>query len=84
MVEVPTHSKLSKEQFLTAYGNGIKVIDTRNKVDFANGFLPNSYNIQNNNSIATWAGWLLNYQEQFILVADDNEMDGLMLSLIHI
>ncbi|MBY0542659.1 MAG: MBL fold metallo-hydrolase [Sphingobacteriaceae bacterium] len=84
LVEVPKHSKLSKEQFLTAYGNGIKVIDTRNKVDFANGFLPNSYNIQNNNSIATWAGWLLNYQEQFILVADDNEMDGLTRKLMRI
>lgn len=84
LVEVPKHSKLSKEQFLTAYGKGIKVIDTRNKVDFANGFLPNSYNIQNNNSIATWAGWLLNYQEQFILVADDNEMDGLTRKLMRI
>lgn len=84
LVEVPKHSKLSKEQFLIAYGNGIKVIDTRNKVDFANGFLPNSYNIQNNNSIATWAGWLLNYQEQFILVADDNEMDGLTRKLMRI
>ncbi|MEO5967440.1 MAG: MBL fold metallo-hydrolase, partial [Ferruginibacter sp.] len=33
--EVPQHTELSKDQFLKAYNDGIKVIDTRNKLDFA-------------------------------------------------
>ncbi|SFT06374.1 MBL fold metallo-hydrolase [Sphingobacterium wenxiniae] len=84
LVEVPKHPKLSKEQFLTAYHNGLKVIDTRNKTDFAKGFIPGSINIQGNNSFSTWAGWLLNYQEQFILVAHDNQMEDLTRKLMRI
>jgi len=84
LVEVPKHPKLSKEQFLTAYHNGLQVIDTRNKTDFAKGFIPGSINIQGNNSFSTWAGWLLNYQEQFILVAHDNQMEDLTRKLMRI
>jgi hydroxyacylglutathione hydrolase len=84
LVEVPKHPKLSKEQFQGAYKDGLKVIDTRNKVDFAKGFLPNSINIQGNNSFSTWAGWLLNYQEQFILVANQSQMEDLTRKLMRI
>ncbi|HUH25190.1 MAG TPA: MBL fold metallo-hydrolase [Flavobacterium sp.] len=84
LVEVPKHPKLSKEQFLSAYEKGIKVIDTRNKIDFANGFIPNTLNIQGNNTLSTWAGWLLNYQEQFILVADDHQIEDLTRKLMRI
>ncbi|NLN25374.1 MAG: MBL fold metallo-hydrolase [Bacteroidetes bacterium] len=84
LIEVPKHPKLSKEQFISAYEKGIKVIDTRNKDDFAKGFIPGSLNIQGNNSFSTWAGWLLNYQEQFILVADDKQMEDLTRKLMRI
>lgn len=84
LVEVPQHPKLSNEAFKKAYNDGIKVIDTRNKVDFANGFLPHSINIQHNNSLATWAGWILNYQEQFILVANAEEMEEITRKLMRI
>lgn len=84
LVEVPKHPKLSKEQFLTAYDNGLKVIDARVKTDFAKGFIPESINIQGNNSFSTWAGWLLNYQEQFILIADDNQIEDLTRKLMRI
>ena len=62
LVEVPKHPKLSPAQFRSAYQKGIKVIDTRNKADFAKGFIPGSLNIQGNDSFSTWCGWLLNYQ----------------------
>lgn len=84
LIEVPKHQKLSKEQFLSAYQKGITVIDTRNKADFAKGFIQGSLNIQGNNSFSTWCGWLLNYQEQFILVADDDEMEDLTRKLMRI
>ncbi len=84
LVAVPKHPKLSKEDFLNAYANGLKVIDARNKVDFAEGFIPGSLNIQGNNSFSTWAGWLLNYQEQFMLVCDDNQIEDLTRKLMRI
>jgi hydroxyacylglutathione hydrolase len=84
LTEVPTHNKLTKETFIDAYNKGIKVIDTRNKFDFAKGHLPGSINIQGNNSFATWCGWILNYEEQFILVADEGQMDDLTRKLMRI
>lgn len=84
LIEVPKHPQLSREQFLSAYQKGIKVIDTRNKTDFAKGFLPGSLNIQDNNSFSTWAGWLLNYEEQFILVAEGSQMEELTRKLMRI
>ena len=84
LVAVPNHPKLSKEQFLSAHKKGIKLIDTRNKLDFAEGHIPNSLNIQGNNSFSTWAGWLMNYEEQFMLVANEDEMDDLTRKLMRI
>lgn len=84
LIEVPQHEKLTADSFKQAYQDGIKVIDTRNKVDFAKGFLPSSINIQHNNSLATWAGWILNYQEQFMLVAQPDEMEEITRKLMRI
>lgn len=84
LIEIPKHPELSSAQFLQAYSDGIKVIDTRNKVDFAKGFISGSINIQHNNSLSTWAGWFLNYQEQFILVAKADEMEEITRKLMRI
>lgn len=84
LVQVPDQTKLSKEQFLTAYNNGMTVIDARAKENFAEGFLPNSINIEDNKTFSTWAGWVLNYQEQFILVAGDNQIEDLTRKLMRI
>lgn len=84
LVEVPKHPKLDKTDFLAAYHNGLKVIDTRNKVDFAKGFISGSINIQGNNSFSTWMGWLLNYEDQFVLVADEGKMEDLTRKLMRI
>lgn len=84
LVEVPKHAKLSNKEFLSAYKNGIRVIDTRDKVDFSEGFVFGSLNIQNNNSFSTWAGWLLDYQEQFMLVAAEDQMEDITRKLMRI
>lgn len=84
LVEVPKHPKLSKAQFLSAYEKGLKVIDTRPKSEFSKGFLPDSLNIQGNNAFSTWCGSLLDYQEQFILVADRDHMEELTRKLMRI
>lgn len=84
LVAVPGHPKLTKEQFLSAYNKGITVVDTRSKTAFAKGFIPGSFNIRGNNSFATWAGWMLNYQEQFMLVADEAQIEDLTRKLMRI
>lgn len=84
LVEVPQHPKLTQEQFLKAYNKGMTVIDTRNKMSFAKGYLPHTLNIQHNNSFATWAGWFLNYEEQFILITDEENIEELTRKLMRI
>lgn len=84
LTEVPKHRKLSNDDFLEAYQKGMTVIDTRSKYDFADGFIDGSINIQGNNSFATWCGWLLNYEDPFILVAEENQMDDLTRKLMRI
>lgn len=84
LTDVPTHPKLSETEFLQKYNEGIKVIDTRNKVEFAKGFIPGSINIQNNKTLSTWAGWLLNYDEDFVNVAPEEEMEEITRKLMRI
>jgi len=84
LIEVPRHPELSGEEFLSAYRKGIRVIDTRNKEDFAKGFIPGSLNVQGNNSFSTWLGWLLDYEEQFMLVAGDEQIEDLTRKLMRI
>lgn len=84
LTEVPRHKELSKNEFLEAYRTGITVVDTRNKVNFAAGFLPGSLNIQGNNAFATWCGWFLKYEEPFILIADASQMEDLTRKLMRI
>lgn len=84
LIEVPKHPKLSREQLQSAIAKGIRIIDTRHKNEFVKGYIPGSINIQGNNSFSTWCGWLLNYQEQFILVADAKQMEDLTRKLMRI
>ena len=67
-----------------ALARNIKLIDTRDKSEFAKGFIPGSINIQGNNSFATWAGWFLNYEEPFILLTDESQLDDLTRKLMRI
>ena len=59
LTEVPKLKELSSAELQAAMNKGIKLIDARNKTDFAAGFIPGSINIQGNNAFATWAGWFL-------------------------
>lgn len=84
LTSVPKHSKLTKEQFLKAYNQGMKIIDTRPIAEFAQGHLPKTLNIVNNNAFATWMGWFMNYDEPFILIADDSKIEDLTKKLMRI
>ena len=84
LTEVPKLKKLSNQEMNEALNKGVKLIDARNKFDFAKGFIPGSINIQGNNAFATWAGWYLNYEEPFMLLADESQLDDLTRKLMRI
>lgn len=84
LTAVPKLRKLNNHEMLEAMNQGVKLIDTRNKDQYAKGFIPGSINIQGNNSFATWAGWFLNYEEPFMLVADEGQLDDLTRKLMRI
>jgi hydroxyacylglutathione hydrolase len=84
LTSVPKIPKLSVAQLDAALMKGIKVIDTRLKTDFANGFIPGTINIQGNNAFGTWMGWFVTYDEPFILVADGSKLDDLTRKLMRI
>jgi hydroxyacylglutathione hydrolase len=84
LTEVPKLKKLTNNILTKALAKGIKLIDARDKTAFAKGFIPGSINIQGNNSFATWAGWFLNYEEPFILLADKEQLDDLTRKLMRI
>lgn len=84
LTEVPKLKQLSTDELKAAMDKGTKLIDARNKAEFAEGFIPGSINIQGNNAFATWAGWFLTYEEPFILLAAPDQLDDLIRKLMRI
>jgi hydroxyacylglutathione hydrolase len=84
LTKVPQPKKISSNQLNAAIAAGVKLIDTRDKSEFAKGYIPGSINIQGNNSFGTWAGWFLNYEEAFILLAEESQLENLTRMLMRI
>ncbi|WP_343674211.1 rhodanese-like domain-containing protein [Chitinophaga sp.] len=84
LTEVPELKELNKEELKAALTKGYKIIDTRDKETFAAGYIPGSINIQDNNSFNTWAGWVLDYDTPFILLAKPFQLEELTRKLMRI
>lgn len=84
LTSVPKLKQLSNAEMTDAMSKGIKLIDARVKTEFAKGYIPGSINIQGNNSFATWAGWFLSYDEPFMLLSDEFQLDDLTRKLMRI
>jgi hydroxyacylglutathione hydrolase len=84
MTEVPQVKKLDQEAFTKAKVEGLKIIDTRTPEEFAKGFLKGTLNVTNNNSFSTWMGWYMNYEESFVLVTEENQVEDLTRKLMRI
>lgn len=84
LTEVPKLKKLEYTELVAALAKGTKLIDARDKTEFSKGFIPGSINIQGNNSFATWAGWFLTYEEPFVLLAEEAQLDDLTRKLMRI
>ncbi len=81
---IPHPARLTLTQFDKALNDNIKLIDTRDKIAFAGGHIKDSINIQDNSAFSTWAGWILDYDKPFMLVASENRIEELTKSLIRI
>ncbi|MBS4035565.1 MAG: MBL fold metallo-hydrolase [Ignavibacterium sp.] len=81
---IPRPGRLSIQQFEQHAEAGVKIIDTRNKISFAGGHFPDSINIQDNSVFSTWAGWILDYQNPFLLITRDERIEDLTKALIRI
>jgi hydroxyacylglutathione hydrolase len=51
---------------------GTLVVDTRLAADYAVGAIPGTLNIPLGRSFTTWAGWLIPYDQDFVLIVDDH------------
>lgn len=84
LTSVPALKRLSVEEVRAAMAAGTVLVDTRPKAEFAQGHIPGSLNIQGNNAFATWAGWFLDYDKPFILLAAEPTHDDLTRKLMRI
>jgi hydroxyacylglutathione hydrolase len=80
LTEVPKHPTITLDEIATDE----ILVDTRNKVEFANGHLPKSINIQNNNSLANWAGWMLPYEKPLVLIGEEVDKEDITRKLMRI
>lgn len=54
-------------------GTDVAMVDTRTAEAFAKGHVPGTINIPLNKSLSTWAGWLVPYDVDIQLIADDEK-----------
>lgn len=84
LTSVPNYKELETNEFVSHYQNNVTVIDTRLKIEFAKGFIPNSINIQNNKAFSNWAGWILDYNNPFILIVSKDQLEDVTRKLMRI
>ena len=84
LVTVPKLAKLNKQETDNAIQNGLIVIDTRPKSVSGKGFIPGSLLIENMKTFSTFMGSLVDYQNQIILVAEENQIEDLTRKLMRI
>ncbi|MCC7003902.1 MAG: MBL fold metallo-hydrolase [Gemmatimonadaceae bacterium] len=68
----PTPTKGERATLARAFGQGVVVIDTRSAARFAEAHVPGTLNIPMSKTFSTWAGWLVRYDLDIHLIADDH------------
>lgn len=84
LTEVPEIKNLSIEEYKKAKNNDLAFIDSRPKEKYYEHFEVGTLNIPNNNSFATWMGWFMSYDENFVLIAESDEVEELTRKLMRI
>jgi hydroxyacylglutathione hydrolase len=68
--EIGTLPRLDLAGLEQALANGTAVLDVRSTADFAAGHIPSTLNMPVGTSLSKWAGTLLSYDQDIILLAD--------------
>ena len=84
LTTVPRPERLSPAAFEKAFQQGLKIVDTRHKNDFAAGHIPGTLNIQYNNAFPNWMGWFMSYDQPFVLIAAEEQHEELVRMLMRI
>jgi hydroxyacylglutathione hydrolase len=82
--DLPKPHQFTPSQFRQKLSEGTLLVDTRDKLAFAGGHVKGSINIPGNKNFSTWTGWLLPYDQDFILLASPEQVDDLVTQLIRI
>jgi len=73
----PSPPRLDAGKLPDHLAKGRFVVDIRRAAAFATGHVPGTVNIPINGSFATWAGWLMPYDADVFLLADQGERGAL-------
>ncbi len=82
--DIPEVKKLSMDELIAFMNKDIPVVDTRQREFFSRAHIPGALNIHDNNSFSNWAGWILEYDQPFVLIASENRINDLTRALIRI
>jgi hydroxyacylglutathione hydrolase len=70
---LPVLKPLSASEVNALMNEGVVVLDVRHGKLFGAGHIPNSYGIRVDAPLTTWAGWLIPFGSQIVLVAESTE-----------
>ncbi|WP_226581709.1 MBL fold metallo-hydrolase [Halobacillus litoralis] len=73
--------KVSLDQVEHYLEDSFVILDVRSSEDFASGHLHGTINIPFNRSFANWAGWIVNYDQNIIVVAPEAKVNDVKRSL---
>jgi hydroxyacylglutathione hydrolase len=71
LASIQPPGRLPPDRLEPAMAGGAVVVDTRSAREYARGAVPGTINIPWNRSFTSWAGWLLPYDRDLYLIADE-------------
>ncbi len=84
LVMVPKHPVLSSEDYQNARTNNLIVIDARTLNSHLAGYEAGSLQLNGGKSFSTWAGSLIDYSHQLVIIADKGREEELTRALMRI
>jgi len=81
---LPAPEHLPYNRLKRLLDDGAVVVDTRAAGAFASMHVPGTLNIPYNGSFTNWAGWLLDYDRPFYMIADSGRIREIARDLIYI
>ncbi|MBA4536554.1 MBL fold metallo-hydrolase [Bacillus aquiflavi] len=71
----------SKKTIENWINDNVPIIDVRSFHEFSRGHIPGTINIPYTLSFTNWAGWFLDYNQPFYVIADETEINGVIHDL---